>query len=329
MTAAPANGSVQPGPDVVLQSTLPRTPQTTLELANMLRDPMSRERCPFGVDFEEQTVGQIGRPGNRSARMIVPWWLALMELYGEGFRYGSASDRELPYRFDLVVAAITQRRAAWQAAPGGAAEHSLIIPADLAQALVANPVFRHKVAAHDLSKYALSAEEGRLREITNEQLQHGGIMATTSILPLAAAESVASAFFDFAMKHRLADTMTTMTSEQIQVISLFHSSLLQRPVKRVVVSERLDLVQRKPAYVPACAIASPEVPHFVRVACNPNAGEDDGAAEHAPVQPAVLQAPVICQLCGAGFLKPEGLWRHAAAAHHSWAEYRKRLIFET
>ena len=57
MTAAPASGSVQPGPDVVLQSTLPRTPQTTLALANMLRDPMGRERCPFGVDFEEQTVG--------------------------------------------------------------------------------------------------------------------------------------------------------------------------------------------------------------------------------------------------------------------------------
>ena len=73
-----------------------------------------------------------------------------------------------------------------------------------------------------------------------------------------------------------------MTYEQVQVISLFHSNLLQKPVKRVVVSERLDLVQTKPAYVPACTIASPEVPHFVRVACNPNAGEDDGAAEHEP-----------------------------------------------
>ena len=41
-----------------------------------------------------------------------------------------------------------------------------------------------------------------------------------------------------------------------------------------------------------------------------------------------MQAPVICQLCGAGFLTPKDLWAHAAKEHHSWSEARKRLIFE-
>ena len=41
-----------------------------------------------------------------------------------------------------------------------------------------------------------------------------------------------------------------------------------------------------------------------------------------------MQAPVICQLCGQGFLDNKGLWKHAAAEHHSWAEYIKKLIYE-
>ena len=41
-----------------------------------------------------------------------------------------------------------------------------------------------------------------------------------------------------------------------------------------------------------------------------------------------LQAPFVCQLCGDGFVTMRALWNHARAQHHSWAEYRKRLIFE-
>ena len=40
----------------VLQSTSLSTPQTVLELANMLRDPIGNLRCPFGSDFEEQDM---------------------------------------------------------------------------------------------------------------------------------------------------------------------------------------------------------------------------------------------------------------------------------
>ena len=41
-----------------------------------------------------------------------------------------------------------------------------------------------------------------------------------------------------------------------------------------------------------------------------------------------LQAPFVCQLCGDGFVTMRALWNHARAQHHSWAEYRKWLIFE-
>ena len=41
-----------------------------------------------------------------------------------------------------------------------------------------------------------------------------------------------------------------------------------------------------------------------------------------------MQAPFICQLCGDGFVTMKNLWKHAEQKHHSWAEYRKRLIFE-
>ena len=85
-------------------------------------------------------------------------------------------------------------------------------------------------------------------------------------------------------------------------------------------SERLDLIQQKPTYTPADAIESPQVPHFVKV----SSGCDD-ATEHTPP---TMQAPFICQLCGDGFVTMKNLWKHAEQKHHSWAEYRKRLIFE-
>ena len=72
-----------------LQSTSLSTPHTVLELANMLRDPIGALRGPFGSDFEEQ-----GRTGNRMDRSHrIPFWLALVELYSDGYRYGCHSDK--------------------------------------------------------------------------------------------------------------------------------------------------------------------------------------------------------------------------------------------
>ena len=104
----------------------------------------------------------------------------------------------------------------------------IVVADDLAQALTANPIFRHKIATHDLLTYAMKEPAKYLAMITTDQLQQGDIMAPGSLLPAEAAEVIASTFFNFVVKHQLADTMQTMRSEQIQVIALFLNHLLQK-----------------------------------------------------------------------------------------------------
>ena len=305
---SPAGQLPRGAPEAPAQGAPLRTPETIKEFADMLRDPVGVVRCPFGADFEEHAATASAGPLYRPHRDSLPWWLALVELHGDGYRFGASLDRELPYVFGLVADAVASKRAAREALPGGAPEHTLVVPDDLADALVANAVFRHKVGAYVLVQYALRPEEGLLSEVTQEQLRHGDVMAESSLLQPAAAAGIAAAFFDFALKYRLETALATMSSEHIQVLALFHSQLRRRPVKRVEVSERFDFIQAKPAYVEADAVASPEVPHFALVACDLPGDESGGAAEHSPPRTAVLQAPVICQLCGAGFLSPAGLW---------------------
>ena len=299
-----------------LQSTSFRTPQTTLELTNMLRDANGILLCPFGVDFgEKSSTGLRLDNGHR-----IPFWLALIELHSDGYRYGTQSDRDLPYVFQKVVDLLTTRRLARRETSQGAPEHLINESDDLARALMTNPVFRHKVGTHDILSYAMKDSTSYLKTITVEQLQHGDTMAQDSLMPAAAADAIARTFFEFVFKHNLANHISTMTSEQIQVIALFLSHLLRKPAKRVHISERLDLVRQKHFYTPADAISSPQVPHFVKVS-----NIAPGATQC--VSP-TMQAPFICQLCGDGFINTTELWKHAEKEHHSWSEYRKRLIFE-
>ena len=127
----------------------------------------------------------------------------------------------------------------------------VVVADDLAQALTANPIFRHKVATHDLLSYSMKDPARYLAIITSEQLEHGDIMAQGSLMPAAAAERIAKTFFDFLVKHVLADTMASMSAGQIQVIALFLSYLERKPPKRVHISERFDLIHQKPSYTPA------------------------------------------------------------------------------
>ena len=237
------------------QSMIFTTPRTLPELANMLRDPAGRLLCPFGADFEESS-GAVSR---LCSLHRIPFWLVLLELYGDGHRYGDQSERRLPYVFEQIIGMLRQRREARQEASPGATEHLLVVPKDLANAVVANTVFRHKIATHDLLTYALKDSGKYLSLITTDQLQHGDMMAPDSLMPAAAAEVIATTFFDFVVAHSLANTMQEMSSEQIQVIAVFHSHLLRKPPKRMHISERLDLIQKKPAYTPADAIVSPQV----------------------------------------------------------------------
>ena len=237
------------------QSRIFTTPQTLPELANMLRDPEGRLICPFGIDFERL----CGADSYLDSLHRIPFWLALLEVHGDGFRYGAQSERHLPCAFEQVIGILRQRRVALQEAEPGASEHSLVVSDDLVKALVANTVFRHKIATHDLLTYAMKESSKYLSQVTTEQLQQGDMMAPDSLMPAAAAEIIATTFFDFVVKHSLADTMQQMSSEQIQVIAVFLNHLLRKPSKRIHISERLDLIQKKPAYTSADAIASPKV----------------------------------------------------------------------
>ena len=69
-----------------------------------------------------------------------------MELHGDGYRYGAVSDRHLPFVFETVAERIMHKRESCQNSSEGASEDMVVVPDDLARALTANPVFRHKVA---------------------------------------------------------------------------------------------------------------------------------------------------------------------------------------
>ena len=85
-----------------------------------------------------------------------------------------------------------------------------------------------------------------LRTISTEQLRYGEMMTPSSLLPTAVAYLIAQTFFDFVVKHNLADATVSMSAQQIQVIAIFLSHLQRKPPKRVHISERLYLIQQKP-----------------------------------------------------------------------------------
>ena len=186
------------------------------------KDPIANLQCPFGSDFEEQ-----GRTGNRMDRSHrIPFWLALAELYSDGYRYGCHSDKHLPCVVEQVAdVLLTKRRERSQGAP----EQLIGVCSDLARAFMTNSVFRHKIATHDLLSYAMQHPTEHLKTISTEQLRSGEMMMTpSSLLPTAVADLIAQTFFDFVVKHNLADTMVSMSAEHIQVIAIFLSHLQQR-----------------------------------------------------------------------------------------------------
>ena len=88
-----------------------------------------------------------------------------------------------------------------------------------------NTVFRHKLASHDVLGYAVTVAVQYFKAITTEQLQHGDVIARSSLLPEAAADVIAKTFFDVVLKYNLCDTLASMSSEQIQIIALFLNHL--------------------------------------------------------------------------------------------------------
>ena len=187
----------------------------------------------FGGDF----AGRGSTTPRLDSDVRIPCWLALIELHADGYRYGIESNKHLPYVFEKMVDILTRRRVAWREQREGVAKHALAVPEDLARALSANPVSRNNIAIHDLLSYALKTPASHLGEIASEQLQHGGTLASSSLMPTTSADVIAIAFFDFVMKHDLAEALASMSSEQIQMIAVFLSNLQQKPPKRVDISD--------------------------------------------------------------------------------------------
>ena len=105
--------------DATRPSSTSRAPQTLPELANMLRDPEGRLPCPIGIDWENQSGGC-----SRLDRLHrIPFWLALIEMHGDGHRYGVRSDRNLLFVFDELIECLRLRRMTRQQASQGASGH--------------------------------------------------------------------------------------------------------------------------------------------------------------------------------------------------------------
>jgi len=285
-----------------------RTALSLKQLAATLRNPAGRATCPFGKDFM-QGGNELAPRQLADLKLQLVHLLALMELHQDGYRYVTTGSHQkaLPLPFTALAKKVREHRAA---AAGG---HDLRTVETLASALQQNPVLKDPLGWWMLSLFTgspLTEAEGA-HSISTEGTQN----TSNSNCILQSAERISSDFLEFVGKHELHEAVLKMTSTQVQVVAMFHAQLKLRPPKRVQLTERWEYLHQKPSYVSASEVQSPDTPHFAAVA-------------DAPHGPAVLQAPVVCQLCGLGFLSRQALWKHCELHHHSWCEYRKRLIFE-
>ena len=134
------------------------------------------------------------------------------------------------------------------------------------------------------------------------------------------ALEVATEFFDFVAAHHLTSTLQDCDAQHMTTLAVHHAHCLVTSPKPIGVSVNSQYILSRGIYVPAAAVESPSPPHFVMAA-----DASLGAPEHATCR---IEAPRVCQLCGRGFLNWKALFNHAKDAHHSFAEYRKRIFWE-
>ena len=156
----------------------------------------------------------------------------------------------------------------------------------------------HEISAHDLFFYGARDKGATVFNSMATKNHRGAMAGEKRLLEQALADEIASDFFDFVIREDLREALRFASPEHMQVLAVSLRRLKLRPAPRLVASERFDLIRPKMKYVPASAVDSPAVPHFAQVA-------DEE-------RPAMIQAPVVCQLCGEGCLSPQGLWNHAA-----------------
>ena len=137
-------------------------------------------------------------------------------------------------------------------------------------------------------------------------------------LSQSTAKAMADNFFRFVQDQHLQEHVSPMSAGQIVVLCIFHSRLLWQKGKPIELNDRDQYWIPRPVYTPASAVKSPSPPHFVELL-------QIDADERSRPQ---IQPPRVCCLCGKGFIDSPALWKHCQAEHHSWAEARKRMLWE-
>ena len=138
------------------------------------------------------------------------------------------------------------------------------------------------------------------------------------ILSRHTAQAMAENFFKFVQQEHLQEHLNPMSGGQILVLCIFHSRLLWQKGKPIELKDIDQYWIPKPVYTPASAVNAPSPPHFVQKL-------QADATERSRPQ---IQPPRVCCLCGKGFIDAPALWRHCESEHHSWAEARKRMLWE-
>ena len=132
------------------------------------------------------------------------------------------------------------------------------------------------------------------------------------------ANDMATDFFKFVEQHQLQEYLQPLKAIHILTLCIFHARLQWQPGPPIDFTDRDEWYIPKPRYTPANEVESSSPPFFV-TQMQSNATEP---------RPPWLQAPRICTLCGKGFMNWKAKFRHCEAEHHSWVEYRKRVLWE-
>ena len=184
----------------------------------MMRDGEGRLQCPFGYDFASYTSAAASSRKTSEALGRVPWWLALIELEKLGHGFGQDDASALPYRYKSLVRLIRSSRQERSATT----ESSILRTSDdLANALIGNPVFHHKLSGHDLFLYAVRSKGQAFPTLASKEFSTKEMRTSSSLLPESKAKEIAEKFVEFIAFWELQEEVTAMSAEQILVLALF------------------------------------------------------------------------------------------------------------
>ena len=298
-------------------SEAPETPKTLSLFASSLQKKKLAQYLPFGTDFEDLDAYNCTQ-----CRLL---FFAEMHAYNE-HQYGTFTkprNENLLYTYRELQDCIMQHRQTYSDRKGmeTADEVASMLCSFASDAVVTHHLLhfalpkQHRVDAYqaectDVACEEVSKQSRRLRPVDRE-------LYTVRLSPKA-AKAMANRFCKFVRTHNLSHQLNDMPAGQILALVILHSRLTWQKGKPVQLRERDYLWIPKPPYIPSAKIVSPDVPHFL----------DRIQASATQRMLPEMQAPVECCLCGKKWVDMQDLWKHCQCEHHSWAEARKRVIWE-